>query len=601
MKRMLSLIAILLVVIMTLTACSSTTGTTGPGTSDPNTGSLAWDAAPAEGVGTYRSTYLTEATIFNNLNYTNSESTMNKFLANLYEFVPSDDRTTYKALPAAAEAFPIDVNGDGKTWDIKVRDNLKWANGDPLTAEDYVYTYKQLFDPLQLNMKALSGSKYFPIVNSEDYYYGNVDWDEVGIHIVDGNTLRFEIDVRVLPTAIVEYFTSAYTGPVYEPMYEELMSEDRTETMYGTQVDRLMCSGEYVLTEWIRDGNRTFVKNPDYPLANYYWWSKLEEKFVPDANTSLQLFENGETDSVSLGSDALEKYGEDPRIKNTSSTAVSYWCMNLANEDMPILDNVNFRLALFYAVDRATIADIIRAVPTNYYLSPVGIGNPETGEYYRNTEQGKSVPTENLGYDPDLAREYFAKALEEEGITEKLVFEIRAAESSDQRVETAEQLQKHVPKVLGEDKIEFTITQLPNKVISDAMRSRDYETALGGYSQSVTQPWSSLMMWTSEYGGNSYDEAGNVTVYGKRKHTPWYNEEFDAGFQELMFGETVFDTTARLDLMAELEALVLSETPAIPIYCKQSYILYSSDVEVALTQYSPLLRYGIEFSRPIGQ
>lgn len=627
MKKTRSIAVIMLVLAMMLTACTG--GNSNEGVSTNNTSAesstsqaststetstetnettepaeLAWNEAPENGVGKWKGYYTSESSLLNQLNYTLSidNKLMSWFNGRLYRYLPNEDGTSYKVMPSLAESMPEDVNGDGLTWDIKVRDGLTWSNGEPLTASDFEFTFKQLYDPKQLNSRTLVFDRYFKLVNGEEYYTQTedapVNWEDVGVKIVDGNTLRFTLKVKVDANSIVNSLSSIYSAPVYPELYSSLMSEDGTETTYGTSIDRVMSSGMFTITEWNKDSNRKLVKNPNHPLADYVWWSEIEEIFVPDATTALQLFENGELSYISLNSEGFQKFGEDPRVKSYNSTAVTYWAMNLANEEKTILDNVNFRLALFHAVDRATIAKTINCTPADYYLSPELMGDLENGIRYRDTPQGQSVQTENYGFNPDLAREYFAKALEETGMTEKIVLEIKASETSDARKETAEQLQQMVPKILGEDKIEFVISQLPNKVVANQMRARDYETGLGGYTYSSLRPWGTMQIFASDYGGNVVDESGNVTLYGKRKHTPWYNDEYDAGWQELMFGETQFDTQARLDLMAELESLVLSEAPAIPIYCHQKNVIYSSDVELQMKQYAPQVEFGHAFSRP---
>ena len=98
-------------------------------------------------------------------------------------------------------------------------------------------------------------------------------------------------------------------------------------------------------------------KNPDYVLADHIKLDEYVYKVVADRNTALELYLNGELDEVALSPEAIEQYVDDPSIKVAPATSIQTLTINHGNtNNNGILGNLNFRKALFYAVDRQSIA-----------------------------------------------------------------------------------------------------------------------------------------------------------------------------------------------------------------------------------------------------
>lgn len=85
-----------------------------------------------------------------------------------------------------AESEPEQVDADGKIWQIKIRENAKWENGDSINVDDVIYSFQMCLDPLMVNNRASQlASDYITITKATDYYLqgteNKVSWDEVGI------------------------------------------------------------------------------------------------------------------------------------------------------------------------------------------------------------------------------------------------------------------------------------------------------------------------------------------------------------------------------------------------------------------------------------
>ena len=328
----------------------------------------------------------------------------------LYRIAPGTD-TPYEIVPEYADGKPEMVDEEGLVWRIKVRDDAKWADGSDLTAEDFAYSLKMLYDPLLLNAPGTSLNEYgIYIVNATAYMTQAADgttvaWEDVGVKVADGNALELTLEKAASASQVEMAFSSCITVPVKEELYEAGMSEDKSETNYGSSWDKFASSGPFMITGWTKDAEIAMVRNPNYPLQDGISLAGITYKIVPEAGTQLQLFESGQIDMVALSEADLEQYGEDPRILVVPGGGVLCIGLDIINTENPILQNQKFRQALFFGTNRAEAAKLGSNVPADYFITEAYIIDMETGTPYRDLDVAKSyIDTENYSYDPELAK-----------------------------------------------------------------------------------------------------------------------------------------------------------------------------------------------------
>ena len=135
--------------------------------------------------------------------------------------------------PDLAASEPVDVNGDGKTWNISINPNAKWDNGDPINADTFIYTFKMALDPKLLFPKGLTvGKNLITIANAEAYYTQastgvSVSWEDVGIKKIDDLTIQITITNVVSSYRVMQHFSNSATVTVYEHLFEHASA--RTE------------------------------------------------------------------------------------------------------------------------------------------------------------------------------------------------------------------------------------------------------------------------------------------------------------------------------------------------------------------------------------
>lgn len=488
------------------------------------------------------------------------------FNGTLLRIIMNEAGDGYDIFPNHAEAFP-EVSEDNKTWTFKIRDGLAFDDGTPIDAKTYEESYKLLLDPKLKNQRATVFYKDIFVVNAKNYWDGNVEWDEVGIKAIDEKTLQITLENPVPKTSILDAFIAVITSPIHIEMYTSNMNEDKTETKYGTDLDKIPKSsgGPYLLTEWVRDQHQMFQKNPNSPLAQTYKVDEIEMRVIENQETILQLFEDREIDYVKLLGAKYDKYEEDPRVEFAPPVTSMFIILNTDSKENPALGDLDFRKALYYGMDRNVLAkDIYRTgKPANFYLTNAYISNFETGEIYRQTEQGKEVEEYTEVYNTELAKEHFDKAYEANG-NKKIEFEITYFDTNENVKKISEYLEETYENLFGTDRIDIQLKAIPWQVSYDNIEKGDYQSGYAFWSGSAYEPWGMFEFFISN---------------PPRKYNSYKNPEFDELYKRAKTGDLIFKEKERVDALRDMEKMVMRDLPIIPLIEVNIPIMYSDRVK----------------------
>ncbi len=512
----------------------------------------------------------------------------------LYRSIPAPDGNGARLIPELAAAEPVRVDEEGRVWRISVSPDAVWENGEHMNADTFMYSFKMQLDPNMLNTTANGFVNYFiEIENAQAYYLQNeegnpkVGWEEVGIKKVDDMTIEITGTQRYTVDEVMRHFTSKAAKPVYEPWYEQYMNESRTATTYGTEKDKLMCCGPFVLESWVKGSERIYAKNPLSTLAEMIKLDKAHVSIVPDAGTRMQMFLADEIDLIGLNANTMEQYGEDPRTRVYPSRTVIHMEMNMGNTENPILGNMNFRKAFYWALDRNTLADLTKQMPAPHYLHHLAGAYPEEGIVYRDLPEAQALVNPNGGYDPEKALEYFNAAVEEMGLTDKVVVDIMYSESGTNDKIIAEYIQKSMPEIFGKDRFGITLSALPGNTISPTMRSwpsnaNSYEMGFTYWTHSHTLLYPNRQF---TYFASSYSST----------KAPYNNTEFDEIYELSVTEEYRLDREKLLDATVKLEEIFLRDVMAIPLYEEVYRTMFSPRLMLIVDEYDPQVGWALMF------
>jgi oligopeptide transport system substrate-binding protein len=275
-----------------------------------------------------------------------TDTTSSNILLNIMDplVILGDD---LEPVPGLAESW--DVSKDGKTVTFHLRGDGKWTNGDPVTAEDFEWSWKRTISP---DLAADYAYQFYGIVGAADYNAceKNCDAlrDKVGVEAVDDRTLEVHL-------------TSPQPWFVQQVSHHSFLAVHRaTVEQFGdnwTEPQNIVTDGPFKLESWEHDSTIDLVKNDDWRNADDVSLTRVNGKIIVDGTTRVQAFEAGEVDALDAGGlppDEIARLKETPEYEAYPALGTYYYGFNLEN-----LPDVHERRALSLAIDRRTIVDQI--------------------------------------------------------------------------------------------------------------------------------------------------------------------------------------------------------------------------------------------------
>ncbi|HOY61774.1 MAG: Periplasmic oligopeptide-binding protein precursor [bacterium ADurb.Bin236] len=262
----------------------------------------------------------------------------------IFEGLVQYDPDTLEPIPGMAESW--EVNDEHTEFVFHLRRNAKWTNGDPVTAGDFVYSWKRVLEP---ETTAEYAYQLFYIKNAKKYYDKEIsDFSQVGLKAVDDFTLKVTLDS---PTHFWLDLLAFHTlMPVNKKCVEKFNDK-------WTRPENIVTNGPFKLTEWKPKSKLVMTKNPGYYDAANVRLSKLVAYSVEDNITAVSMFEAGQSYWVNtIPLPYAEKYMNDPQAKKTDFLAVYYYRFNTTKEP---LNDPRVRRALNLAINKDELVKFV--------------------------------------------------------------------------------------------------------------------------------------------------------------------------------------------------------------------------------------------------
>jgi oligopeptide transport system substrate-binding protein len=449
------------------------------------------------------------------------------------------------AVPALAAETTI--SDDGLTYTFKIRDDAFWSNGDPVTADDFVFGWQRACDPAFASEYSYMLTDIGLIKNSVAVNKGEMTVDQLGVKALDDKTLQVELE------SPVSFFLSLMYFPTFYPV-DRAFCEKCGDT-FASSADTVLSNGAFVLTSYEPAATSfTLTKNTKYYDADRIKLDGLNYQVIKDSQTALLSYQNGDLDIVTLSGDQVELVQDDPEF--TTMNAGYLWYITVNQADYPELANVNFRKALAAAYDRDAICDsIIKdgskpatfAVPEQLATGPDGKDFRETATAYE-------------GFDKDSAATFYAAACDELGQKEFKLTLLVEDDSTAQNIAAfiQQEWQNTLPGVTVELKVETKKQRIQD------IQNGDYDVCLTRWGPDYADPMTYLGMWVT----------GNSNNYGL-----WSNADYDTIIQRCVSGDLAMDATARWDALHQAEKIIMDNMVILPVYQKCNAMMVKSSVK----------------------
>lgn len=451
------------------------------------------------------------------------------------------------AVPACAESY--EVSEDGTTYTFHIREDAVWSNGDPVTANDFVFAWQRAVDPANASEYSYMLSDIGQIVNAAEIIAGEKDVSELGVTAVDDKTLEVQLNVPV------SYFLSLMYFPTYYPVNQAFF-ESCGDT-FATSPETTLSNGAFVLTSYEPAATAfELVKNEDYYDADKVQLAGLNYQVIQDSQQALMSYQNGDLDTTLLNGEQVDQVKDDPEF--TSVGAGYLWYISPNIKEVPELANLNLRLAMTFALDRDSICnDVLKdgCAPTYTAVPPEFAAGPDGSDF----SADQTMFADACAYDPDKALEYYEAAkteLSQDTFTFDMVVD---ADDAPQKVAQVvkEQLETTLPGMT------INLTIEPKKQRVEDMQNGNFQLGLTRWGPDYADPMTYLGMWVTDNSNN----------YGF-----WSNADYDAIIAECTTGDLCTDPEGRWSALYDAEKIVMDEAVIFPLYTQCNAEMVSSAV-----------------------
>jgi oligopeptide transport system substrate-binding protein len=427
-------------------------------------------------------------------------------------------------VPGLAESW--DTSADGKTVTFHLRADGKWTNGDPVTAQDFEWSWKRTTSP---ELAADYAYQFYGIVGAQEYNSCEKSCDalrdKMGVKAIDDRTLEVQL-TSPQPWFIQQAAHHSFLA-VHRPTVEQFGEK-------WTEAANIVTNGPFKLDAWEHNSRIDLVKSDQWRGAADVKLTRVNGRMITDGVTSVQAFEAGEVDqNQNIPPEEMPRIKETEEYEKYDGLGTYYYGFNVKN-----IPDVNQRRAMALAIPRQTIIDnIAQADQTpSTGFTPAGMPGYETLH-----TDSKWLPT-----DGDLEQ---AKQLMDQAQSPKTKVTLLLNDSPGHR-EIAVAVQD-AWKELGitttikvqewAQFLEF-IGPPPDKSV-DVFRL--------GWIGDFVDAINFLELWTCDSGNNS---------------TNWCNKEYDALVAKARATE---ENDARYEIYGQLEDIMFGddgEVPTAPIY-----------------------------------
>ena len=506
--------------------------------------------------------------------------------------------------PDAAEALPEGVpNDDGTvTYTYTLRDGLKWSDGEPVTAADFVYSWNRA---ASVALGADYGYMFEVVQGYNDIWEADDDGNPVN---PDAKLSVEAVDERTLTVTLynaVSYWNELLAFPAYMPVREDVVADES----WATKPETLICNGPYTITSWTHDSLITMEKNPNYIDADSVTMEKLEFYLSDDENNMLSNFQNGSWQLIDdVPTNEIPKLKEEypEQFVVTGQIGTYYVCWNINEAILPASSELTgveaenakaeIRNAITLLFDRNYIVnDITQAgqVPASSFVA-MGMTEPDGTEFYKNAGHNDAF----AGYydvSEDAIESNYAAAVET--LKKYYTFDDATQAFTDfptltylyNTNEGHKDIAEYLQSALAGIGITVNLENQEWKTFLNTRKTGDYSIARNGWLADYNDPICFLDMWTTASGNNDVQfgkgDHASVAAYSMDLTPYGYDINVQNGTWAQTYDvlistiKTCTDNETRYQLMHVAEDLLMSTGCIAPLYFYTDLYMLSDGVE----------------------
>lgn len=478
----------------------------------------------------------------------------NSVLLNILEPLVRFSEKAGGIIGAGAEKW--DVSADGKTYTFHIRKNMKWTDGQPLTAKDYMYGIVRSCLP---ETACPYAQFMYPIVNGAAVVKGDKASSELGVEAPDDYTLVINLE------AATPYFLDTAMQRTYFPQRKDWV--EKYGDTYATSPETSPQCGAFILKSWTINSLLNFVKNKDFWNASHVKLDTINCQIINDTNTIYNSLLSGSIDLAGVSDPKWQaKFTDTTKWTHVEIPQADtvYWMINIASPT-GFMGNVKIRRAISAALNRE---ELIATCRHNIGLAAYWFAPPAV------TCQGLTFNTIDSGAVHQLVKDVpdpkalFDEGLKEMGYTgksEDVVIKLLLSGVDQESRTEAEYIQQIMKERLG---CTFDTYNKDWNEFINMVQVGDYDIASLAWGADFNDPCNFL-----------------ETCYSPTAAYPtgWVNKDFDALIEK---AQQLTDAEGRREaLLAAENILINTDCAIIPVTTRVSHSYRAAYVEGASTNY----------------
>lgn len=444
-------------------------------------------------------------------------------------------------VPGQAESW--ETSEDGLTWTFHLRDGLKWSDGSDLTANDFVYSWKRVCDPM---VAAPYAETVLSMVEGYDKAIEG-DLDALQVAAQDDNTLVVTLN------APCSYFGSLAAFATLSPVQEATVTANGDA--WATSAETYISNGPFYVSEWVPGSYIMMSKNPYYWNADAIKLDGIKWNLIEDSNAAYSAYQTGE---VLMIKDVPTE--EIPSLKDNADFHVDpiigtyYISMNLERD---AFKDARVRKALSLAIDRDYVANTLMQgtySPADNFMGPGWIDMD--GKQFKDNANGGQSYIDVNNYEADL--EEAKQLLADAGYPDGEGFPSITYTTNDAGYHKV--VAEYVQQAWAQLGIDLQVDIVEWASFTPMRRNGDFDVARNGWVGDYSDPSNMLDLFLSTNGNND----------GK-----FNNADYDAAIYR---SRETLDPTERSKALHDAEDILMEETGCIPVAYYNDFWLQSDKI-----------------------
>lgn len=447
-----------------------------------------------------------------------------------------------KVEPGIATSSSVSKNG--KVYTFNLRKNAKWSNGDPVTAQDFVYSWRRTLNPKTASQY---GYLFSGIKNADKIQNNKAAVSSLGIKANGKYQLKVTLEQRI------PYFKLLMGFPVFFP--QDSKTVDKYGSKYGTSSKTQVYNGPFTLTKWTGTNSTwTLKKNADYWDKKAVKLDNIKFSVQKDPSTSLNLFNQGKLDMAQLSATQSKQMSKKKDLISRRQSSNYYIAFN---QKIKAFKNLKIRQAMSMIINRPVLVNKVvagGAINNKSFVSKGLAVSPKNGTDFTDDV---TVP-ESMNYNPTKAKKLFKQGLQEVGM-KRLHFTLLNSDTYDQK-QLSEYLQSALEKLPG---LTVSLNNIPGRVILSRQADHQFQATVANWFADFSDPITFLNILTSKNPSNI---------------SQWKNSTYDQ-LIDASNNDDGGNAQARWNDMVKAQNVALNDQAIIPLYQSGEKWLVKSSVK----------------------